>query len=97
MPSDVSVVGYGESAFMNCTEPPLTAVRQPIEARGRAAVELLSVQIGDRAVPSDEPLFEPEPVVRGSTAQPPRTTFRLERRYSAAYERSIAVHSLRDG
>lgn len=36
---------------------------------GRAAVELLSVQIGGRAVPSDELLFEPELVVRGSTAQ----------------------------
>lgn len=74
VPDDVSVVGYDDSAFMNCTEPPLTTVRQPIEAMGRAAVELLSVQIGGRAVPSDELLFEPELVVRGSTAQPPRTT-----------------------
>ena len=40
-PGDVSVVGYDDSAFMNCTEPPLTTVRQPIEAMGRAAVELL--------------------------------------------------------
>lgn len=72
VPGDVSVVGYDDSAFMNCTEPPLTTVRQPIEAMGRAAVELLSVQIGGRAVPSDELLFEPELVVRGSTAQPPR-------------------------
>lgn len=39
---------------------------------GRAAVELLSVQIGGRTVPSDELLFEPELVVRGSTARPPR-------------------------
>ncbi|MYR82013.1 LacI family DNA-binding transcriptional regulator [Streptomyces filamentosus] len=72
VPGDVSVVGYDDSAFMNCTEPPLTTVRQPIEAMGRAAVELLSVQIGGRSVPSDELLFEPELVVRGSTAQPPR-------------------------
>lgn len=73
VPADVSVVGYDESAFMNCTEPPLTTVRQPIEAMGRAAVELLCVQIGGRTVPSDEMLFEPEPVVRGSTVRPPRT------------------------
>ncbi|GGT47471.1 hypothetical protein GCM10010207_55050 [Streptomyces atratus] len=74
VPADVSVVGYDESAFMNCTEPPLTTVRQPIEAMGRAAVELLCVQIGGRTVPSDEMLFEPEPVVRGSTVRPPRTS-----------------------
>ncbi|MFJ2271034.1 LacI family DNA-binding transcriptional regulator [Streptomyces sp. NPDC087849] len=76
VPADVSVVGYDDSAFMNCTDPPLTTVRQPIEAMGRAAVELLCAQIGGRAVPSDELLFEPELVVRGSTARPPRTVSR---------------------
>ncbi|SDK32107.1 LacI family DNA-binding transcriptional regulator [Streptomyces indicus] len=69
VPREVSVVGYDDSAFMNCTEPPLTTVRQPIEAMGRAAVELLSLQIAGSAVPPEELLFEPELVVRGSTAQ----------------------------
>ncbi|MER7172466.1 LacI family DNA-binding transcriptional regulator [Streptomyces mesophilus] len=69
VPREVSVVGYDDSAFMNCTEPPLTTVRQPIEAMGRAAVELLSLQIAGSSVPSEELLFEPELVVRGSTAQ----------------------------
>ncbi|RFU84428.1 LacI family transcriptional regulator [Streptomyces triticagri] len=73
VPGDVSVVGYDDSAFMNCTEPPLTTVRQPIEAMGRAAVELLSAQIVGSAVPSEELLYEPELVVRGSTGQAPRT------------------------
>ncbi|MFD8570275.1 LacI family DNA-binding transcriptional regulator [Streptomyces sp. NPDC059639] len=72
VPRDISVVGYDDSAFMNCTEPPLTTVRQPIEAMGRAAVELLVAQIQGGAVPPGELLFEPELVVRGSTA-PPRT------------------------
>ncbi|WP_328536264.1 LacI family DNA-binding transcriptional regulator [Streptomyces sp. NBC_00344] len=76
VPGDISIVGYDDSAFMNCTEPPLTTVRQPIEAMGRAAVELLSVQIGGAAVPSDELLFEPELVVRGSTAQVSRNRSR---------------------
>jgi DNA-binding LacI/PurR family transcriptional regulator len=39
---------------------------------GRAAVELLNAQIGGTAVPAEELLFEPELVVRGSTAQAPR-------------------------
>ncbi|MER5433548.1 LacI family DNA-binding transcriptional regulator [Streptomyces sp. NPDC002588] len=72
VPSEISVVGYDDSALMNCTEPPLTTVRQPIEAMGRAAVELLAAQIAGRAVAADELLFEPELVVRGSTAQAPR-------------------------
>ncbi|MFD5750436.1 LacI family DNA-binding transcriptional regulator [Streptomyces sp. NPDC127033] len=72
VPGQVSVVGFDDSAFMNCTEPPLTTVRQPIEAMGRAAVDLLNAQIQGGAVPPGELLFEPELVVRGSTGQAPR-------------------------
>ncbi|RCG26529.1 LacI family transcriptional regulator [Sphaerisporangium album] len=68
VPEDVSVVGYDDSAFMNCTNPPLTTVRQPIEAVGRAAVTLLAGQIDGASVTAQELLFEPELVVRGSTA-----------------------------
>jgi DNA-binding LacI/PurR family transcriptional regulator len=71
VPDDVSVVGYDDSAFMNCTEPPLTTVRQPIDAMGRAAVDLLVAQIAGTVVTADELLFEPELVVRGSTAPAP--------------------------
>ncbi len=68
VPQDVSVVGFDDSAFMNCTNPPLTTVRQPIEAIGRAAVTLLAGQIEGASVTAEELLFEPELVVRGSTA-----------------------------
>ncbi|MFE4680700.1 LacI family DNA-binding transcriptional regulator [Streptomyces sp. NPDC056721] len=74
VPDDISVVGYDDSAFMNCTEPPLTTMRQPIEAMGRAAVELLVTQIQGGSVTPGELLFEPELVVRGSTAQAPSDT-----------------------
>jgi DNA-binding LacI/PurR family transcriptional regulator len=67
VPEDISVVGFDDSAFMNCTEPPLTTVRQPIEALGRAAVTLLVNQIEGATVTTEELLFEPELVVRGST------------------------------
>ncbi|MDQ0772069.1 LacI family DNA-binding transcriptional regulator [Streptomyces aurantiacus] len=72
VPEQVSVVGYDDSAFMNCTEPPLTTVRQPVEAMGRAAVDLLCAQIQGSEVQPGELLFEPELVVRGSTTQAPR-------------------------
>ncbi|MFF2377043.1 LacI family DNA-binding transcriptional regulator [Streptomyces xiamenensis] len=67
VPGDLSVVGFDDSALMTCTSPPLSTVRQPIEAMGRAAVELLVAQFGGREVPPDELLFEPELVVREST------------------------------
>jgi DNA-binding LacI/PurR family transcriptional regulator len=67
VPEDVSVVGYDDSALMNCTEPPLTTVRQPIESMGRMVIELLIRQISSDSAISDELLFEPELVVRRST------------------------------
>jgi DNA-binding LacI/PurR family transcriptional regulator len=68
VPDDISVVGYDDSALMNCTEPPLTTVRQPIEPMGRMIIELLVRQISSDSASADEFLFSPELVVRGSTA-----------------------------
>jgi DNA-binding LacI/PurR family transcriptional regulator len=67
VPEDVSVIGYDDSAFMSSVEPPLTTVRQPIEAMGRAAVTALVNQIRGEETQLDELLFEPELVVRRST------------------------------
>lgn len=69
VPGDVSVVGYDDSALMRCVDPPLTTIRQPIEAMGRAVVELLVKQVNGGQVPVEELLFTPELVVRGSTAR----------------------------
>jgi DNA-binding LacI/PurR family transcriptional regulator len=52
---------------MSLTDPPLTTVRQPIELMGRSAVALLISQVGGEPASSEELLFEPELVVRGST------------------------------
>jgi DNA-binding LacI/PurR family transcriptional regulator len=71
VPGDVSVVGYDDSAFMNCTDPPLTTVRQPIEAIGRAAVAMLSGQMEGSEITAEELFYEPELVVRGSSAPAP--------------------------
>ena len=75
VPADVSVVGFDDSAWLNCTDPPLTTVRQPIESMGKAAVALLVNQMESVAVYPEELLFEPELVVRGSTGPaPPRSS-----------------------
>jgi len=68
VPGQVSVVGFDDSALMTCTEPALTTVRQPIEPMGRAAVETLDRLIASGVDGAAELLFEPELVVRGSTA-----------------------------
>lgn len=68
VPADVSIVGFDDSALMNTTDPALTTVRQPIDAMGRAAVDILVDLINGVSVPQDELLFEPELVVRSSTA-----------------------------
>ncbi|MEU6084458.1 LacI family DNA-binding transcriptional regulator [Streptomyces sp. NPDC047108] len=67
VPGDVSVVGYDDSTFMPLVDPPLTTVRQPIEAMGQAAVNVLLQQVGGGAADLREMLFEPELVVRAST------------------------------
>lgn len=72
VPGDFSVVGFDDSALMACTDPPLSTIRQPIGAMGRAAVALLLNQIEDGPKIATELLFEPELVVRSSTAAPPR-------------------------
>ena len=71
VPRDVSVVGFDDSALMNCTDPPLTTVRQPIEPMGRMVIELLVGQMAGGIVGRDEYFFEPELVVRGSSGPPP--------------------------
>jgi len=69
VPDDVSIVGYDDSALMNATDPALTTVRQPIEPMGRLVIELLVAQLEGGRAATEEYLFEPELVVRGSTAR----------------------------
>ncbi|MFK0172928.1 LacI family DNA-binding transcriptional regulator [Streptomyces sp. NPDC090306] len=80
VPGDLSVVGYDDSAFMNYTDPPLTTLRQPIEAMSRAAVTLLANQISGENPTPQELLHEPELVVRNSTAPPPAAEIATARR-----------------
>jgi DNA-binding LacI/PurR family transcriptional regulator len=74
VPRDVSVVGYDDSELNAFTDPPLTTVRQPVRAMANAAVHSLLEEIQQHSVPHTEFVFQPELVVRGSTAQAPATT-----------------------
>ncbi|MFI0978570.1 LacI family DNA-binding transcriptional regulator [Streptomyces sp. NPDC021093] len=71
VPEDVSVVGYDDSPLTPFTDPPLTTVRQPVQAMATAAVGALLEEIRGSAVAvgRTEFVFQPELVVRGSTGQ----------------------------
>ncbi|MFG3041448.1 substrate-binding domain-containing protein [Streptomyces sp. NPDC048330] len=70
VPGDVSVVGYDDSALMRCTSPPLTTVRQPVEAMAAVAVDLLCAQMDAPSASAHETPLEPELIVRESTGRP---------------------------
>ncbi|MGX1163441.1 LacI family transcriptional regulator [Arthrobacter sp. SLBN-100] len=67
VPEDISVIGYDDSTMMPLVDPPMTTVRQPVEALSKAAVGLLISQIAGRGNRAGEIFFEPELVVRSST------------------------------
>ncbi|VEG26611.1 LacI family DNA-binding transcriptional regulator [Actinomyces howellii] len=68
VPDDLSVIGYDDSPLIPMTDPPLTTVRQPVEAICRAAVTTLLASIGGEQPDDTEMLFTPDLIVRGSTA-----------------------------
>ena len=71
VPTDVSVIGYDDSPLIAFTDPPLTTVRQPVQAMGHAAVSALVAEINGTKTPRTELLFHPELIVRGSTGIAP--------------------------
>lgn len=68
VPRQVSVVGFDDSQLIAFTDPPLTTVRQPVQAMAGAAVSALLEEIGGSPVQRTEYVFRPDLVVRGSTA-----------------------------
>ncbi|MBO8201985.1 LacI family DNA-binding transcriptional regulator [Streptomyces smyrnaeus] len=71
VPHQISVVGYDDSEFNAFTDPPLTTVRQPVRAMANAAVHALLEPMGGSPMAETEFVFQPELVVRGSTAHAP--------------------------
>lgn len=71
VPADVSVVGYDDSVLIGFTDPPLTTVRQSVQAMGAAAVRALLDEISGVPAPRAEYVFRPELVVRASTGAAP--------------------------
>jgi LacI family transcriptional regulator, repressor for deo operon, udp, cdd, tsx, nupC, and nupG len=72
IPDDVSVAGFDGIEFADYCEPPLTTIRQPREAMGRAATELLVRLLAGETIPPDERTLRLEVTFRpaASTAAP---------------------------
>ncbi len=73
VPEDVSVMGFDDSRLMDHLNPPLTTIRQPVQAITRAAVAALLAQVNGGEVHSGAFVYTPDLVVRGSTGRAPAT------------------------
>lgn len=69
VPDDIAIVGYDDIDFAASTEVPLTSVRQPSRLIGATAVDLLLQRLDDPLMAIARRRFQPELVVRASTAQ----------------------------
>ncbi|MEV8240721.1 LacI family DNA-binding transcriptional regulator [Microbacterium testaceum] len=70
VPDDIALVGYDDIDFAAATVVPLTSVRQPAEALGSTAVDLLLRQLDGGVDPAERQVrFQPELVVRASSGE----------------------------
>ncbi len=67
VPEDVAVVGYDDLSFAPFLAPPLTTIRLPYEAMGRAAIAWLVAAVRGQAETPLRALYHPELVIRESS------------------------------
>jgi DNA-binding LacI/PurR family transcriptional regulator len=69
VPEDVSVVGFDDIESAAYQHPGLTTIRQPLRQMGKMAAQTVLKRIAGKDAPSvRELVFEPELIVRGTTA-----------------------------
>ncbi|MBS1907856.1 MAG: LacI family DNA-binding transcriptional regulator [Actinobacteria bacterium] len=68
VPDDIALIGYDDIAFASSAVIPLSSVRQPAALIGSTAVDLLLQISRDLQAPNEHVVFQPELVVRASTA-----------------------------
>lgn len=71
VPRDLSVVGFDDAGPSPHLDPPLTSLRQPVDAMAAAVVDLLLERLTDPRLAATDLRFAAELVVRASTAPPP--------------------------
>ncbi len=71
IPRDLSLIGFDDARWARYCDPPLTVIAQPTDAMGKKAAELLLARIRGHSA-AKTVVFEPELIVRCSTAVPRR-------------------------
>ncbi|MEU9100995.1 LacI family DNA-binding transcriptional regulator [Streptomyces sp. NPDC048361] len=66
VPDDIAVIGFDDSAIAMTCRPPLTTVRQPVEAMAAEMARLLDEHIRGERVDPTSVVFDPELVVRAT-------------------------------
>jgi LacI family transcriptional regulator len=67
IPEDIALIGYDDIDFAVSAVVPLSSIRQPTEAIGRTAIELLTEEVEAENPKHRAVIFTPELVVRQST------------------------------
>lgn len=70
VPDDVSVISFDNTPLVHFTQPPLTAIDQPIAATASRAVELIIAAQKGEAKPAALTIISADLVPRGSVARP---------------------------
>jgi LacI family transcriptional regulator len=70
VPQEMSLISFDDPPTAAFLDPPLTAVRQPVEALGQRAVQKLYDALQKGVMPEGTELLPPELIVRDSTAPP---------------------------
>jgi LacI family transcriptional regulator len=68
VPRDVALIGYDDIDFASAATVPLSSIRQPSHTMGATALSILAEEATDPALAPREVVFEPELVIRASTA-----------------------------
>lgn len=68
VPEDIALIGFDDIDFASATVVPLTSVRQPRHEIGATALRILREEAAEPELPPRRIVFQPELVVRASTA-----------------------------
>ena len=65
-PHDIAIIGYDGLERGKYVDPPLTSVRQPLEAMGREMVKILMEMIENGVAKAIKKEFQPDLIIRRS-------------------------------
>jgi LacI family transcriptional regulator len=68
VPDDVALIGFDDIDFASAAVVPLSSIRQPSQLIGRTALQILLEEAADPSLAPRQVVFQPELVVRESTA-----------------------------